>query len=105
MVTEADIRKAVGLILAAAPGSRVIVFGSQARGGAGAHSDLDLLVIEPEVQARRQEMARLADVLRPLRLPVDVVVVSERTFEEWADTPGTLLYEAAREGRVYSEVA
>jgi hypothetical protein len=34
-----------------------------------------------------------------------VVVVSQRTFDEWADTPGTLLYDAAREGREYSEVA
>ena len=67
----------------------MIVFGSNARGDARAESDLDLLVIEPELKARRLEMVRLADVLRPLRIPVDVVVVSASTFKEWADTPGT----------------
>lgn len=33
-----------------APGARVIVFGSHARGDAGEHSDLDLLVVEAEVE-------------------------------------------------------
>ena len=50
-------------------------------------------------------MVRLTDVLRPLRIPVDVIVVSSKTFDDWADTPGTVIYAAAREGRMYSEVA
>jgi len=105
VIDEVTMSKAVQLILKAAPGARVIVFGSHGRGDAKLTSDLDLLVIEPEVKARRQEMARLADVLRPLRIPVDIVVVSSRTFEEWVDTPGTVVYEAAKEGRMFSEVA
>ena len=105
-MNDATIERAVALLLQAAPpGTRVIVFGSHGRGSARASSDLDLLVIEPRVQSRREEMVRLADVLRPLRIPVDVVVVSRETFEQWADTPGTILYEAAREGRVFGEVA
>ena len=90
-------------MLCAAPGSRVIVFGSHARGNAEPDSDLDLLVIEPTVQARREEMVRLSDALRPLGIPADVVVVSRRTFQEWSDTPGTLIYEAAREGLSFGE--
>ncbi len=105
MIDEAKIRQAVDLVLKAAPGSRVIVFGSHARGDARPDSDLDLLVVEPIVGARRQEMVRLADVLRPLRIAADVVVVSRKTFAEWADTPGTIIYEAARGGRAYGEVA
>ena len=45
-------------------------------------------------------MVRLRDVLSPLRIPVDVLVISEKTYEEWKDTPGTVIYEAALEGRV-----
>ncbi len=38
------------MLQAAPPGSRVILFGSHARGEASEHSDLDFLVIEPTVQ-------------------------------------------------------
>jgi hypothetical protein len=48
---------------------------------------------------------RLREVLRPLRIAVDVLVVSAKTFEEWRDTPNTVIYEAAREGKVYEQVA
>jgi uncharacterized protein len=104
-ISEATIRRAVDLLRAAAPGARVILFGSYARGDANARSDLDFLVIEPTVTARRQETARLLDVLRPLRIPVDVIVASSETYERWRGTPGTVLYEAAREGRAFDAAA
>jgi hypothetical protein len=46
------------------------------------------------------ETVRLRDVLSPLRIPVDVLVVSEKSFNEWKDAPGTVIYEAAVEGKV-----
>jgi predicted nucleotidyltransferase len=102
VIDDSTIEQAVAILRRAAPGSQVIVFGSHARGDAHAASDLDLLVIEPEVKARREEMVRLRDALRPLRIPVDVLVASRSTYERWADTPGTVFYEAAREGRVFN---
>lgn len=106
MTTEELIDRAGrALVAAAPPASRVILFGSRARGDVKPGSDLDFLVIEPEVRARREEMVRLRDALRPLRIPVDVLVASRKTFDEWADTPGTVLYEAAREGRIFDAVA
>lgn len=102
---EQAIQKAVEVLLAAAPGSRVILFGSHARGQAGPDSDLDFLVVEPHVTDRFAEMSRLRKALGPMSVPVDVLVVSHRVFEEWRDTPNTVLYEAAREGREYGQVA
>ena len=61
-------------------GSRMIVFGSRARGDAGPESDLDLLVIEPEVADRFAEMARLSTLLGQRLIPADVVVMSAKTF-------------------------
>jgi predicted nucleotidyltransferase len=101
LIDENTIRKAVELLQQAAPGSTVIVFGSCARGDADEDSDLDVLVVEPEVTSRLDEMVRLRDVLRPLGIPADVLVVSKKTFEDWADTPNTIVYEAAQEGRVF----
>ncbi|HUT53411.1 MAG TPA: nucleotidyltransferase domain-containing protein [bacterium] len=100
MITEETIREAVERLKAAAPGAKIILFGSHARGDARQGSDLDILVVEPVVTARRQEMVRLSDVLRPLRVPVDIIVASRKSFEEWADVPGTIINRAAREGRV-----
>src|SRR5206468_10242998 len=102
---EAVILEAVRRVLAAAPDAEVVVFGSHGRGSAQEGSDLDLLVIEPQVRSRQDESVRLSDVLRPMKIPVDVIVVSRKTFEEWADTPGTVIYEAAREGKRFRQVA
>ena len=102
MVDSATIEKAVDLLLEAAPaGSRVILFGSHARGDARPDSDLDFLVIEPRVADHRAEMVRLHHVIQPLRVPADVLVTTEGDFQEWHDTPGTVLYEAAKEGRAF----
>jgi predicted nucleotidyltransferase len=100
MIDEATIGKAVDLLRRGAPGATIILFGSRARGDSREDSDLDLLVVEPEVKARREEMVRLRDILRPLHIPADLLVVSQKTFAAWADTPGTVLFEAAREGRI-----
>jgi uncharacterized protein len=106
MIDPQIIQRAVALLLAAAPkGSKVILFGSCARGQAQQDSDLDFLVVEPQVRGRIREAARLDRVLRGVGAPVDVLVISEAAFQEWKDTPNTAIYEAAREGKVFSEVA
>lgn len=92
------------LLNAAPPGSGVIVFGSYARGAPGPSSDLDFLVIEPQVTNRHEEMVRLRDVLRDVPAPVDVLVTTRKAFEDWRETPNNVLYEAWKEGRKFGEV-
>ena len=105
--TDADqlVEQAAKLINTIAPDATVILFGSYARNDQRADSDLDLLVVEPVVANRRAEMVRLRKALRPLGIPTDVLVVSRRIFQEWRDTPNTILHTAATEGRVLHEVA
>src|SRR5438309_11522278 len=105
MIPEETIQRAVELLKGAGAPSRIILFGSYARGDAREDSDLDFLVIEPVVTARRAEMVRRRDVLRPLRIPVDVLVASQKTFEEWAEAAGSVFYEAAHTGRVFDATA
>jgi hypothetical protein len=67
---------------------------------ATARSDIDVLVIEPEVENTALESVRLMRAVRDLRLPVEVVVVSERDAAEWQDVRGSLVHAALAEGRV-----
>jgi predicted nucleotidyltransferase len=85
---------------AAGDRSRGILFGSHAREAADAHSDLDFLVIEPQVADRHKEIARLRDALSGLLVPADVLVFSEREVEDWRDVPNTVIHIALREGLV-----
>jgi len=103
-MSSAELVAEAGRLLrqAAPAGSEVILFGSYARGTQRSDSDLDFLIVEPEVTDQFAEMVRLRDVLRPLRVAADVLVTSRQVFEDWRTTPNNVLYEAAREGRVYA---
>ncbi|MBF0609839.1 MAG: nucleotidyltransferase domain-containing protein [Magnetococcales bacterium] len=99
MIDEQIIQK-IGVLLAEAAGpSRVILFGSHARNEAGEESDLDLLVVKPMVSNRLLEMTHLRQVLRPLRIPVDLLVCSLSELNERAGMPSGAIYWALQEGR------
>jgi predicted nucleotidyltransferase len=100
MTEKALIAEASRRIAAAAPDAKVILFGSRARGEARAGSDLDLLVIEPELKSRRAETARLREALGNLGIPIDLIVVPSSHVDEWGHFEGTMIHEALREGRV-----
>ena len=106
MIDRQTVDEAVRIVLEATPpGSEVILFGSYARGNPTEDSDLDFLVVEPIVRARRREMVRLRLVLRPLRIPVDVLVVSRAVFEAWKNLPNNVVSVAAREGKSFTHAA
>jgi uncharacterized protein len=101
VVTETEIIDEIGRRLAAAApaGSRIVLFGSRARGEADNRSDYDVLVVEPAVDDTAEESVRLRRTLRGLGLFADVVVVSEREVEEWREVPGSFIHAALSEGR------
>jgi uncharacterized protein len=105
MLDEVTIAKATELLCESAHPRRIILLGSQARGDASADSDVDLLVIMDHVSDRVAEMVRLTRVLSPLRIPVDLLVVSEEVFRYWCDTPGNVYSAALAEGKILYEQA
>ena len=104
-ITPEKIAEAVRRIVAVAAPVRVILFGSAVRGEAGPDSDIDLIVVERDVSDRYAETVRLHRALRGLILPVDILVIADRDFEEWATTPGSVHRTASKEGRVLYEAA
>jgi predicted nucleotidyltransferase len=99
MIDATLIQEATRRLTQAAPGARVILFGSHARGDADSRSDVDFLVVEPQVERRGEESVRLRRALRGLQIAADVVVVSSRDVDEWRDVRGSLVHAALSEGR------
>ena len=103
MSDDLIVRAARALADAADGPARVILFGSRARGTSVHDSDVDLLVVKREVHDRFDESVRLGRLAADLRVPADVVVVSEAQIEEWGGVSGTMLHDALAEGRLLAE--
>ncbi len=100
MISEQTIQQAAQLLGEAAKPSQVILFGPYARGDAKEDSDLDFLVIEAAPHDKFTEMVRLRQVLRPLQIPVDVLVYSQAEIDQQQNSCATAVYWALREGKV-----
>jgi len=70
--------------------SRVLLYGSRARGTATYESDFDLLVVEKDPVAKREEMERLRQAISDQHHLVDVWVMGEEEFEETKNVIGGL---------------
>ena len=106
MISNKTIRQATDLIVKHCKPEKILLFGSYARGKINEDSDLDLLVVKQQVLKKRAETVEIRRLLSPLRIPVDVIVISKAQFESsWKDYPGTYLYDAVREGITLYEMA
>lgn len=105
MINEQVLEKIVQRIVAAVQPSRVILFGSYGRGDADEGSDLDLMVIKPQVSNQYEDMLTLYKAIGPTGVGVDVLVYPEAEYERRSLVPGTVLYWARKEGRAVYEAA
>ena len=79
---------------------QVILFGSHARGQAGMHSDVDLLVVKRgEAEEGRGSSIRRA-IAERFVLPVDVIVRSPEALALQRQDPYSLIHKALEEGEV-----
>jgi predicted nucleotidyltransferase len=84
---------------------RVILFGSHARGDAGEASDVDLLVVLPTVDNKREAAIAIRRVLAEFPVSKDIIVASPEEIERRRDLVGSILRPATREGKVLYERA
>ena len=104
-MTTTQVIEQIGELLgkAAPPNSRVVLFGSHARGNADADSDFDVLVIEPTVDDVIREAVRLRSQLDELEVPVNLIVMDKAKADQRAGERGTMVERALREGRVLAQ--
>jgi predicted nucleotidyltransferase len=93
------IRKTVNATI---PGSRVILFGSQAKNSSDAKSDFDLLVITPNVSntEEKKRWYRILDKIfvEQIKIPVDLIISNEKEVLEKQKLPGNIIRTVLREG-------
>ncbi len=84
------------------PGSRVLLFGSRARGGRDSHSDYDLLIVTPTTLSPKEKIewsTRLdRAIVKAIRAPVDLLLNSEEEIRQKQQLPGHIIRSVMREG-------
>jgi len=79
---------------------RIILFGSAARGATTPDSDLDILVVMPVEGSQRKKAGEIDLALADRTIPLDLIVVTPEQFDHQKDLIGTIVREAAREGKL-----
>jgi uncharacterized protein len=99
-IAQATIGRMVKRIVKKFQPEQVILFGSHARGDAGADSDVDLLVVMDFEGSASAKGLEIVQALHDLFIAVDVIVSSPGDFAWRKDVVGTIEWPAAREGKV-----
>lgn len=96
---------AVKIAVEVAQPSRIFVFGSCVRDEATPDSDLDLAILVPE--RRRSEIPELrrqiARKLEPIRMSIDLVMVTEDYFLRFRTSINSIYYKIANQGKLVYE--
>ena len=79
---------------------QIILFGSHARGDAGPASDVDLLVVLPEVADKRETAVAMRRLVADLPVAKDIVVTTPDEIARRGHLVGGMLRQALREGKV-----
>ena len=89
-------------VLSYIPGSRIVLFGSRARGDHNQRSDYDLLVITPVTFTILEKIAVNTRIDRAIvdeiRISVDLLINSEEEVFQKKDIPGHIVRTALKEG-------
>ena len=87
--------------LSSVPCKKIILFGSQARGDAGAGSDYDILIITEKPLQRSDNYAAATELRRSLaqkNIDADIIIKSEQEVEIHKNIRGSLIRNALLEG-------
>ena len=80
--------------------TKIILFGSQARGDADEYSDIDLLVVMRDIQDKRKAAIEIRRSLKDLPISKDIVVATPDEVAKLRHVAGTIIHDAFLEGQV-----
>lgn len=95
-----EIRRMAERIVQRFDPERIILFGSQSRGEAGADSDVDLLVVMSVSGSKRDKQLEIRTALDDFTVAKDVIVTTPEDFAWRQEIPGTIERPAVLEGTV-----
>jgi predicted nucleotidyltransferase len=80
--------------------TRIVLFGSHARGEGSVDSDVDLLIVMPLRGTRLATAVEIRKALRGFGVAKDVIVLTPEEYERKKGIPGTIAWPAEHEGVV-----
>ncbi len=96
-------------VLSVAKPDKIILFGSAATGKMTRDSDIDLLIVEPELEWKAEvwldERFRIAETLGDLEYSFDIKLIRTKWFEESKEVIGGIAYPANKYGKVIYDAA
>ena len=101
-IDEGLIGEIVRRVLAVSQPRKIILFGSAATGEMTRDSDIDLLVVAPELANTVRERV-IWDSLGGMGFPFDVFMIGAGFFEDSKDVFGGIAYPAHKYGKVIYE--
>lgn len=103
MVSEQTLAEVTKRLVEGFHPDRIILFGSQARGTANEHSDVDIMVICPVNDDYDSLTLAMYRALRGLGIAKDIVILTPEEFECDRRIPGTVARPAWLEGKILYE--
>jgi predicted nucleotidyltransferase len=104
LVNDQIIAEMVQAIVREVAPDRIYLFGSRARGGETAGSDVDILIVEHEPfgqeRSRRHEISRVRRALSRFGVATDILLYSTDEVLQWQRSINHVIGRCLREGKV-----
>ncbi len=94
LIPEEKINEVVERIVSNVNPEKVILFGSYAKGDFDDNSDLDILVVKDMDIPRYKRSRKIRKYLRGVKVPIDLLVYSQKEIDEWKDNEHAFISKA-----------
>lgn len=105
MITQKQINEIIKRVVDNYHPDKIILFGSYACGKPTKDSDIDLLIVKDDDLPKIERNRKVRSYLRDLIIPVDVFVKTNEEFNRYKNIIGTIVYPAAKYGKIMYDTA